>query len=70
MVGRMENAHNAGINVVKVVDPTTVATGDDDGTIKLWDLRTAKAVMEISEHEDFIADMELAEDGRTLLVAG
>jgi WD40 repeat protein len=45
-------------------------TGDDDGTIKLWDLRTRNSVHEWTENEDFISDFALHSDGNTLLAAG
>ena len=43
---------------------------DDNGTVKVWDLRQRRCCHELKEHEDFISDMTLADDGRTLLCAG
>jgi len=37
-------------------------TGDDDGSVKLWDLRTRACVQCWSENEDFISDFAIAED--------
>ena len=38
--------------------------------VKVWDLRQRRCCHELKEHEDFISEMVLAEDGRTLLCAG
>ncbi|KAG8038565.1 hypothetical protein G9C98_006261 [Cotesia typhae] len=37
--GIYEEAHDSPIHVLSVISENTFATGDDDGTIKLWDLR-------------------------------
>lgn len=34
-----ENAHEAALYCLTVLDEHLFATGDDDGTVKLWDLR-------------------------------
>lgn len=43
---------------------------DDDGVVKIWDIRQRSCCHEFKEHEDFISDLMLAEDGRTLLCTG
>ena len=51
-------------------DKPPVLCSDDDGVVKVWDMRQRRCCHELKEHEDFISDMILAEDGRTLLCAG
>lgn len=44
-----------------------VATGDDEGCVKLWDLRQQAVVMEFSDHTDFISDLAVVPHKKTLL---
>ena len=44
-----------------------IATGDDDGTIKLWDVRQKKEAMKFSDHEDYVSAFVVHEDKRTLV---
>ena len=40
--GRFTKAHDCPINsIIHIENGTIIATGDDDGTIKIWDLRIA-----------------------------
>ncbi|XP_061858486.1 WD repeat-containing protein 55 isoform X2 [Colius striatus] len=47
----------------------TLATGDDGGTLKLWDLRKGSAVLEARQHEEFISAMAVDAHGKILLSA-
>jgi WD repeat-containing protein 55 len=48
-----------------------IATGDDSGCVKLWDMRTsAKEVMSWSLHEDFVSGFAFNADANTLLSVG
>ena len=48
----------APINRVKSFGASYLATGDDEGTLNLWDLRTPKTpVQTYQEHEDFITSI-------------
>lgn len=50
-------AHAAGINALLPVSEGMVASGDDEGCIKLWDPReSSEALATFSEHTDFIAN--------------
>ena len=46
-----------------------LVSGDDEGTIKLWDLRKQSCVFQWSEHEDFISDIAINEEKNILLAA-
>lgn len=58
--GRIEGAHKAAINaLVHIENDFVLATGDDDGVIKIWDLRMAtqnknSCVMTFTDHEETI----------------
>lgn len=47
---------------------TTIASGDDDGTIKVWDTRQNSCCNRVKAHEDYISDMEFVPDSKQLLV--
>ena len=50
-----------------------IATGDDDGKVRCWDLRQHKVALSFHEHNDYIADMlytEPKKGGHTLCVGG
>lgn len=69
---RCETAHATGINECLLVGEATnpagmVATGDDDGCVKLWDVRQKKEAMSFSDHEDFVSGFAVREDKRTLV---
>ena len=73
-------AHNASINKMILLnrsnsnnngsDKVMIATGDDIGLIKIWDIRTNKACYTFHKHEDYICDMTYNEDKQTLLTVG
>lgn len=64
--GQLLNAHPAPINSLKHIENgVIIATGDDDGLLKIWDLRIAgqngvnkACVMKFQEHEGTISDMK------------
>ncbi|CAD6996448.1 WD repeat-containing protein 55 homolog [Ceratitis capitata] len=63
-----ESAHDEAINKLHVIDEHLFATGDDGGTVKLWDLRTKDAIFSLKEVEDFISQMLTNETKKLLLV--
>ena len=72
--GMLKGAHDESINkVMHIENEHVIATGDDDGVIKLWDLRMAQegkassCAMTFSEHEGSISDFEYQEVGKKLL---
>lgn len=50
-----ENSHPEPVYSMSVISEHLFATGDDDGTVKLWDLRQKDAVFALRPVEDFIS---------------
>ncbi|GLJ40721.1 hypothetical protein SUGI_0841650 [Cryptomeria japonica] len=67
-IARLDNAHGAAINRLVNLTDTTIASGDDDGTIKVWDTRQNSCCNKVEAHEDYISDMEFVPDTKQLLV--
>ncbi|CAB4376841.1 uncharacterized protein OCT59_018778 [Rhizophagus irregularis] len=61
------DSHDYPINCILRLNETTLATGDDNGIIKLWDIRNGNEIMKYSEHLDFISDFAFRLDTKTLL---
>uniref|UniRef100_A0A3Q3EY87 WD repeat domain 55 n=1 Tax=Labrus bergylta TaxID=56723 RepID=A0A3Q3EY87_9LABR len=57
LVTRIRGAHDAPINSLLLVDENILATGDDQGTLKVWDMRRGTAFMDLKQHEDYISDI-------------
>lgn len=68
-VARLADAHGEPINRLVNCGETTVASGDDGGTIKVWDTRQNKCCNSFDAHEDFVADMEFLPGSNQLLAA-
>lgn len=67
-IARLENAHSDGINALRMISPSVIATGDDSGGIKVWDVRQQICCAHYEgQHEDFIADFEYSETNNVLL---
>ncbi|KAH7106866.1 WD40 repeat-like protein [Auriculariales sp. MPI-PUGE-AT-0066] len=60
-------AHESPINRVALAMPNMLATGDDDGIIKLWDTRNLSEIREYKQHFDFISDFLWLEDKKHLV---
>lgn len=57
---RLKDAHEAPVNRLAVINGTLLASGDDEGCIRIWDTRqgaSAGHTMEFAAHRDFISDM-------------
>lgn len=50
--------------------PGMVATGDEDGVVKVWDMRQAKEVYTLHDNEDYICDLSYHAGRRELLASG
>ncbi|KAG3266152.1 WD repeat domain 55 [Ictidomys tridecemlineatus] len=66
---RISKAHSAPINSLLLVDENVLATGDDTGGVRLWDLRKEGPLMDMRQHEEYIADMALDPGKKLLLTA-
>ncbi|KAJ2079429.1 WD domain repeat-containing protein 55 [Coemansia sp. RSA 988] len=64
---RITAAHEKPIDIIKYVNEQTVATGDEAGNVKLWDVRKKKQAFAYKEHVDYISDMEFCLSKRHLL---
>ncbi|CAL8325974.1 unnamed protein product [Lota lota] len=69
LVTRIQKAHSAPINTLLVVDENILATGDDGGTVKVWDLRKGSAFMDLKQHEDYISSIAVDQAKKILLTA-
>ncbi|KAL7313202.1 WD repeat-containing protein jip5 [Mucor circinelloides] len=67
---KIPRAHKYAINKICKLDTHLTATGDDEGVVKIWDMRTCKATQEYKMHDDFIADMEYCSGRSSLLSTG
>ncbi|XP_057711595.1 WD repeat-containing protein 55 [Corythoichthys intestinalis] len=67
LVTRIRGAHGVPINSLLLVDSNIVATGDDGGTLKLWDMRKGTAFMDLKHHDDYISDIAVDEAKKILL---
>ncbi|KAL1289736.1 hypothetical protein AAHE18_20G081100 [Arachis hypogaea] len=66
-IARLDNAHEAAVNRLINLTESTVASGDDDGCIKVWDTRERSCCNTFDVHEDYISDMTFASDAMKLL---
>eukprot|EP00873_Tetraselmis_striata_P019895 jgi/Tetstr1/440159/TSEL_028515.t1 len=66
---RLENAHSCGVNTLECIDATVLASGDDDGTVKLWDVRQRQAIASFETHGDFISDFSYSPDNNALVAS-
>ncbi|KAJ3269500.1 WD domain repeat-containing protein 55 [Terramyces sp. JEL0728] len=67
MILRKVKAHSSPINKVRYISENLVATGDDAGCVKIWDIRTRKLSLKFKENQDYISDMCYVSDKNTLL---
>lgn len=51
------NPHQFGISALNVCDEHLVATGDDDGLIAIWDMRSRQPAFVYHEHGDYISQL-------------
>lgn len=64
----VKKAHNSPVYCMKVISNSLLATGDDNGCVKIWDGRRAACVLTVEDNEDFISDMACDAENTTLLV--
>ncbi|KAI7997325.1 WD repeat-containing protein 55 [Camellia lanceoleosa] len=66
-IARLENSHGATVNRIISLTESTIAFGDDEGCIKVWDTRQRTCCNSFDVHEECISDMTLASDSIRLL---
>lgn len=69
LVKRITKAHDYALNSLLVIDENLFATGDENGMLKVWDLRRGTAFMEMKNHEEYISDMVIDQNKKLLLTA-
>ena len=55
------------VNVVCAINDQAFAVGDDNGLIRVWDVRTPNYVRSIPMHEDYVSDLTVGGDGTLLM---
>ena len=58
---------SAAINRLINLSEATIATGDDEGCIKVWDTRQRTCCNTFAAHQEYISDMCYASDSMKLL---
>ncbi|KAF1381180.1 hypothetical protein PFLUV_G00171850 [Perca fluviatilis] len=69
LVTRIRGAHEAPIYSLLLVDENILATGDDAGTVKVWDMRKGTSIMEDKQHDDYISGIAVDQAKRILLTS-
>ncbi|KAJ3162143.1 WD domain repeat-containing protein 55 [Geranomyces michiganensis] len=64
---KKSKAHAEPINALLTLSDALVATGDDGGCVKIWDLRQRKVALSYHENTDFISDLHYVDHKKTLL---
>jgi WD40 repeat protein len=68
---RVSNAHDVGITASCSYDNNTFVTGDDNGMIRIWDVRSKKVIDTLTEHGDYISSFDyVPEDDRLFAGSG
>lgn len=62
-------SHDAAIYKVRPINDYLLASGDDEGSVKLWDVRANKCVMEDRGFDDYVSDFFIDPEERTLVAA-
>ncbi|THG12588.1 hypothetical protein TEA_028351 [Camellia sinensis var. sinensis] len=66
-IARLENSHGAAVNRITNLTESTIASGDGEGCIKVWDTRQRTCSNSFNAHEEYISDMTFAFDSMRLL---
>ncbi|KAG8368880.1 hypothetical protein BUALT_Bualt15G0092600 [Buddleja alternifolia] len=66
-IARLKNSHRAPISRVVNLTESTIASGDDEGCIKVWDIQYRSCCNSFNVHEDVISDMTFASDSMKLI---
>ncbi|GFQ05110.1 WD repeat-containing protein 55 [Phtheirospermum japonicum] len=66
-IARLENSHEAAVNRIVNLTESTIASGDDEGYIKVWDTRQRSCCNSFKVHEEYISDMTYSSDSMKLI---
>ncbi|GKV08901.1 hypothetical protein SLEP1_g20472 [Rubroshorea leprosula] len=66
-IARLENAHENAIYKLINLTESTIASGDDEGCIKVWDTRQRSCCNSFNAHEDYVSDMTFVSESMKLL---
>lgn len=64
---RNTQAHSSGVTRLLAVSDTVLASGDEAGCIRMWDLRGRSVISTYQEHTDFVSDLSTAVAHKCLL---
>ena len=64
-----DNAHEEPVYSLLVMDENMLASGDDGGTVKLWDIRQKEAICSVKEVDDYVSCMITTEVQKYLVCA-
>lgn len=64
---RKTEAHEAPVSRLVAVSEQVMASGHEDGVVKLWDLRQEQCIASVEAHGDYVSDMYMHEPGSALL---
>lgn len=67
LVHRIKQAHQSGISAIGFIDNQLLGSADEDGEIKIWDLKSGKCVMDVHEQDETITNLKY-ESGSGLLL--
>lgn len=66
IVHTYEEAHGSQVERLICIDDNVFASGDENGEICLWDIRTKAKVYSYKEHRDYISDFTIHVDSNSL----
>jgi WD40 repeat protein len=70
LINKRTDAHSEAINKLTVLSENIFATGDDGGSVKVWDARQSSHVHSYKLHEDFVSDFTYNSDANVLISVG
>lgn len=70
LVYTQPQAHQSAVNAMALHLDYMLLTGDDDGIVKLWDLRSKSPAFEWHDNEEYISDICVSPDSRFALATG
>ncbi|KAL0273061.1 UNVERIFIED_CONTAM: hypothetical protein PYX00_005826 [Menopon gallinae] len=62
-----ENCHEHSLYRLYELDDNIICSGDENGTVKMWDIRQNDPILSFTECEEYISDM-ISKDGKKFLV--